>query len=64
MAKDDRSNVNPFTGKSHFDIVNDDKFLEEWTTQNAGSYGMLPIEDYPDVTIENSPIEIELKLKQ
>ncbi|MDO5811233.1 MAG: M48 family metallopeptidase [Methanobrevibacter sp.] len=29
MAKDDRSNVNPFTGKSHFDIVNDDKFLEE-----------------------------------
>lgn len=41
-----------------------DKFLEEWATQNAGSYGMLPIEDYPDVTIENSPIEIELKLKQ
>lgn len=29
MAKDDRSSVNPFTGKSHFDIVNDDKFLEE-----------------------------------
>lgn len=29
MAKDDRSGVNPFTGKSHFDIVNDDKFLEE-----------------------------------
>jgi len=29
MAKDDRSSVNPFTGKSHFDIVNDDKFLQE-----------------------------------
>ena len=29
MAKDDRSSINPFTGKSHFDIVNDDKFLEE-----------------------------------
>lgn len=29
MAKDDRSSVNPFTGKSHFDIVNDDKFLQD-----------------------------------
>ena len=29
MAKDDRSKINPFTGKSHFDIVNDDKFLQE-----------------------------------
>lgn len=29
MAKDDRSSVNPFTGKSHFDIINDDKFLED-----------------------------------
>jgi predicted Zn-dependent protease len=29
MAKDDRSSVNPFTGKSHFDIVNDDKFLRD-----------------------------------
>ena len=29
MAKDDRSSVNPFTGKSHFDIVNDDKFLQQ-----------------------------------
>ena len=29
MAKDNRSSVNPFTGKSHFDIVNDDKFLQE-----------------------------------
>lgn len=29
MAKDDRSAVNPFSGKSHFDMVNDDKFLQE-----------------------------------
>lgn len=29
MKKNDRSNINPFTGKKHFDIVNDDKFLNE-----------------------------------
>ena len=29
MAKDNRSSVNPFTGKEHFDIINDDKFLQE-----------------------------------
>ena len=29
MAKDDRSGVNPFTGKSHFDMVNDDKILQQ-----------------------------------
>ncbi len=29
MAKDDRSSINPFTGKSHFDMVNDDKFLQD-----------------------------------
>lgn len=29
MAKDDRSAVNPFTGKKHFDMVDDDKFLRE-----------------------------------
>ncbi len=29
MAKDDRSSINPFTGKSHFDMVNDDKFLQQ-----------------------------------
>ena len=28
MAKDDRSSVNPFTGKEHYDVVNDDAFLE------------------------------------
>ena len=29
MAKDDRSGVNPFTGKKHYDRVNDDEFLNE-----------------------------------
>jgi predicted Zn-dependent protease/RNA polymerase subunit RPABC4/transcription elongation factor Spt4 len=29
MAKDDRSAINPFTGKKHFDIVDDDKFLQD-----------------------------------
>ncbi len=38
MAKDDRSKINPFTGKSHFDIVNDDKFLQESYNEY---YGML-----------------------
>ncbi|MER2013443.1 MAG: M48 family metallopeptidase [Methanobrevibacter sp.] len=27
MAKDDRSPVNPFTGKEHYDTLNDDEFL-------------------------------------
>ena len=27
MDKNNRSSLNPFTGKSHFDILNDDKFL-------------------------------------
>ncbi|WP_295620508.1 M48 family metallopeptidase [uncultured Methanobrevibacter sp.] len=29
MRKDDRSPINPFTGKEHYDTVDDDKFLEE-----------------------------------
>ena len=36
MAKDQRSSLNPFTGKSHFDIVNDDKFLEDSYRQYYG----------------------------
>lgn len=28
MAKNDRSPINPFTGKEHYDAVDDDKFLE------------------------------------
>ena len=28
MAKDDRSPVNPFTGKEHYDTLDDDEFLE------------------------------------
>jgi predicted Zn-dependent protease len=38
MAKDDRSSINPFTGKSHFDMVNDDRFLEDSYNEY---YGML-----------------------
>ena len=30
MSKDDRSGLNPFTGKSHYDNVDDDKFLDEY----------------------------------
>lgn len=29
MSKDDRSPLNPFTGKKHYDTVNDDIFLQE-----------------------------------
>ncbi|MDR3291239.1 MAG: M48 family metallopeptidase [Methanobrevibacter sp.] len=28
MKKNERSSINPFTGKKHFDIVNDDNFLD------------------------------------
>lgn len=27
MAKDDRSPLNPFTGRKHYDKINDDQFL-------------------------------------
>lgn len=29
MKKDNRSSINPFTGKEHFDILDDDQFLKE-----------------------------------
>ncbi|WP_245634961.1 M48 family metalloprotease [Methanobrevibacter cuticularis] len=29
IKKNDRSSINPFTGKKHFDILNDDKFLNQ-----------------------------------
>ena len=38
MAKDNRNSINPFTGKSHFDMVNDDKFLEDSYNEY---YGMI-----------------------
>jgi len=38
MAKDDRSEINPFTGKKHFDMVDDDKFLEQSYNEY---YGMI-----------------------
>lgn len=33
MSKDDRSSLNPFTGKEHLDKVNDDEFLNECYNQ-------------------------------
>ena len=38
MAKDDRSDINPFTGKKHFDMVNDDQMLQDSYNEY---YGML-----------------------
>lgn len=38
MAKNDRSGINPFTGKKHFDMVNDDKMLQDSFNQY---YGMI-----------------------
>ena len=29
LKKDDRSALNPFTGKQHFDIIDDDNFLKQ-----------------------------------
>lgn len=37
MAKDDRSGLNPFTGKKHLDLLNDDSFLR----QSYGEYNKL-----------------------
>ena len=37
MAKDDRSGLNPFTGKKHLDLLNDDSFLR----QSYGDYNKL-----------------------
>ena len=38
MAKDDRSEINPFTGKKHFDMVNDDMMLQDSYNEY---YGMI-----------------------
>ena len=38
MAKEDRSALNPFTGKKHFDMVDDDKFLQDSYNEY---YGMI-----------------------
>ncbi|MDO5850759.1 MAG: M48 family metallopeptidase [Methanobacteriaceae archaeon] len=37
MAKDDRSGLNPFTGKKHLDLLNDDSFLR----QSYGDYNKI-----------------------
>ena len=44
MAKDDRSPINPFTGKEHYDAVNDDEFLEKVQKsfyEDIGNYEIL-----------------------
>lgn len=49
MSKDDRSPLNPFTGKKHYDKVNDDEFLEECYNSyynEASQYQLL--DDTPD----------------
>jgi hypothetical protein len=40
-----------------------DKFLQEWFTQNPCEFGCLPTECFPEVTFENSPMEVELVIK-
>lgn len=39
-----------------------DKFLQEWVTERPHEFGYLPTECFPEVTFENSPMEVELKL--
>lgn len=44
MSKEDRSPINPFTGKEHYDTVNDDKFLEmmfELYSKDLNKYELL-----------------------
>lgn len=49
MSKDNRSGLNPFTGKTHYDTVNDDKFLDECYCayyEEIGQYQLL--DETPD----------------
>ena len=59
MAKDDRSAVNPFTGKKHFDMVNDDKFLQDSYNEY---YGMINQAQLLDNT-QNGQIVINVAVK-
>lgn len=59
MAKDDRSAVNPFTGKKHLDMVNDDKFLKESYNEY---YGMINRVQLLDNT-QNGQIVIGVAVK-
>lgn len=59
MAKDDRSAINPFTGKKHFDMVNDDKFLQDSYNEY---YGMINQAQLLDNT-QNGKIVINVAVK-
>lgn len=59
MAKDDRSAVNPFTGKKHLDMVNDDKFLQDSYNEY---YGMINQAQLLDNT-QNGQIVINVAVK-
>lgn len=53
MAKDDRSAVNPFTGKKHYDKVNDDQFLQECYNEY---YAIIKQSKVVDNTVEGQTI--------
>ncbi len=59
MAKDDRNAVNPFTGKKHFDMVNDDKFLQDSYNEY---YGMINQAQLLDNT-QNGQIVINVAVR-
>lgn len=59
MAKDDRSEINPFTGKKHFDMVDDDQFLQESYNEY---YGMLNQAQLLDNT-QNGQIVINVAVR-
>ncbi|MBO6123210.1 MAG: M48 family metalloprotease [Methanobrevibacter sp.] len=59
MAKDDRSALNPFTGKKHFDMVNDDKFLQDSYNEY---YGMINQSQLLDNT-QNGQIVINVAVR-
>lgn len=49
MAKDDRDPLNPFTGKKHYDNVNDDRFLAECAQVYAQEVSKYPLLDQTTV---------------
>lgn len=59
MAKNDRSAINPFTGKKHFDMVDDDKFLRDSYNEY---YGMINQAQLLDNT-QNGQIVINVAVR-
>ena len=55
IKKDDRSPINPFTGKEHYDTVDDDKFLKEifgYYYQELSKYQILDESPQGQLTIQ------------